>query len=84
MRNIELGLIKKIIKKNYKKAPYGIYNYERVEGDKTYLMYSGTYFTLVISYEHGYYEIYNTSNSEYEELKKFYNTLGFLLESKGE
>lgn len=74
-RKEEFQKVKELIKKYYKYSKYGIYNTRNIVGDPMKTLYIGKYFKLEICYEYGYFEIFGTTNEEFEELEGYYASL---------
>ena len=66
---------KKIVKAYYKFADCGIFNSRNVVGDRMRTIYKRDDLTIDICYEYLYYEVFGLSNVEFEELKRYYNSL---------
>ena len=75
-REKELEKVKKLIKKKYKDADCGIYNSRNLVGDPMLGLFEGKYFTLDMCYMYSYFEVFGTTEEEFETLKKFYDELG--------
>ena len=75
-REKELEKVKKLIKKNYKDAGCGIFNTRNIVGDTMSNLFEGKYFTLDICYDWLYFEVFGTTEEEFETLEKFYDELG--------
>lgn len=75
-REKELEKVKKLIKENYKNADCGIFDTKNILGDTMSNLFEGKYFTLDICYDWFYFEVFGTTEEEFETLKKFYDELG--------
>ena len=80
-RKEELEKVKEVIKETYGNYSCGIYNTRNVVGDYMEVLYSGKYFTLEGCYGYSYYELFGTTEEEFEEVVKLCNEL--YLEIKG-
>ena len=74
-REKELEKVKKLIKENYEDARCGIYNSRNLVGDPMLGLFEGKYVTLDMCYMYSYFEVFGTTEKEFEELEKFYNGL---------
>ena len=74
-RENELKKVKKIIKENIEDADCGIFNNRNLVGDAMYTIFKGDYFTLDCCYAYSYYELFGTTDEEFEKIKKYYNKL---------
>lgn len=74
-REKEFNEIKKCIKEYYDNGNCGFFNTMNIVGDPMLTIFDGKYFTLDICYFYSYFEIFGTTDDEFKELKKFYNSL---------
>ena len=73
MSNLEKA--KEIVKANYSDARYGIFDSRNTFGDSTNTIYSDGGLTIVICYDYEYFEVFGLSESDFEELERYYNSL---------
>lgn len=74
MSNLEKA--KEIIKKYYKFANCGIYDCRNIAGDEMGTIYEGEGLTIDICYYYSYFEVFGLSDEEFEELERYYDSLG--------
>ena len=74
-RKNEIQKVKELIKKYYRYSKYGIYNTRNIVNDPMETIYHGSYFMLDICYSYGYFEVFGTTNEEFEELEEYYASL---------
>lgn len=74
-RKKELKKVKKIIKENIDDARCGLYDTRNIAGDSMMNLYEGKYFSLDICWYYGYFEVFGTTDEEFEELEKFYERI---------
>ena len=74
MTNFEKA--KKIIRENFSQAECGIYNTHNVAGDLMGTIYEEDGLRIDICVYYGYFEVFGLTDEEFEELKRFYNSLG--------
>ena len=74
MTNLEKA--KKIIRENFSQAECGIYNTHNVAGDLMGTIYEENELRIDICVYYGYFEVFGLTDEEFEELKRFYNSLG--------
>jgi len=74
-RQKELEIVKKIIKENIKDYRCGIYDTRNIVGDIMFTKFEGKYFTLDCCYNYSYYELFGTTDEEFKEVKKYYNSI---------
>ena len=72
----KLDIAKKIIKENYKNANHGIFDTRNIVGDPMITIYKDNNLTIDICYDYAYFEVFGLSKDEFNELEKFYSTLG--------
>lgn len=71
-REKEFERVKELIRDNYEEGHCGLYNRKNSAGDPMRTLFDGDYFTLDICYEYSYFEIFGSSEDEFEELEKIY------------
>lgn len=74
-REEEFNKVKELIKKYYEDGDCGLYNTRNVVGDIMSTLFKGKYFTLDICFYYSYFEVFGTTNEEFEELKNLYKKL---------
>lgn len=74
-RTQEFELIKTLIKKHYKQADCGLFDCRNLVGDTMTNLYTGKYFDLDICYGWSYFEVFGTTEDEFEILSEFYKRL---------
>lgn len=74
-RKNEFEKLKEIIKENFDDADCGLFNTRNFVGDPMATIFNGEFFTLDICYYWAYYEVFGTTDEEFEELKKIYKDL---------
>ena len=72
----KLEKAKEIIKENYSYAEHGIFNSRNTVGDLMSTIYKNECLTIDICYGYMYFEVFGLSNAEFEELEKYYYSLG--------
>lgn len=75
LREIELEKVKEVIKDNFNDADCGCFSTRNWVGDAIVTIYSGTYFTVDICYNYGYFEIFGASPDEFKKLHDYYESL---------
>lgn len=75
LREIELEKVKEVIKDNFNDADCGCYSTRNLVGVSMTTLYSGTYFTVDISYFWSYFEIFGATPEEFKELHDYYESL---------
>ena len=73
MTNLEQA--KKVIRENFSQADCGIYNTHNVAGDLMGTIYEENGLRIDICVYYGYFEVFGLTDEEFEELKRFYNSL---------
>lgn len=71
-----LARAKRIIKKHFNEAGGGIFNCRNFVGDPMENLYEKDGLTIDICRYYGYFEVFGLSNVEFEELTKYYESLG--------
>lgn len=71
----EFKKVKQIIKNLYPQARCGIFNTHNWCGDLTINIFSGEYFKVDICYECEYFEVFGTTDKEWNELERLYEEL---------
>jgi hypothetical protein len=66
---------KRIIKAFYNYADCGIFNTRNIIGDTMETIYEDEDLTIDICYGYSYFEVFGLSDSEFEELEKYYRSL---------
>ena len=74
MTNLEKA--KKIISEYFSQAECGIYDTHNVIGDLMGTIYEENGLRIDICVYYGYFEVFGLTDEEFEELKRFYNSLG--------
>lgn len=74
-RTEEFEKVKQTIKNLHKQARYGIFNTRNWCGDLTINIFQGEYFDIDICYQCEYFEVFGTTDKEWDELKRFYEEL---------
>ncbi len=74
-REEEFIEIRNLIKENYKDADCGLFNTRNFVNDNMSTIFTGKYFTLDICYYWSYFEVFGTTEQEFDELKKIYKNL---------
>lgn len=76
MRQKELNKVKELIKEFYDEGQLGLYNCRNIAGDPMMNLFTGYNFTLDICLSYSYFEVFGTTQKEFNELMKFYDKLG--------
>ena len=71
----EFNKVKQTIKNLYPQAMFGIFNTRNWCGDLTTNIFSGEYFDIDICYQCEYFEVFGTTDKEWNELERFYEAL---------
>jgi len=71
-REKEFEKVKKIIKKYYGDACCGIFDTRNIAGDEMENIFEGEYFTVDICYYWNYFEVFGTTEKEFEILEHYY------------
>lgn len=71
----KLEKAKEIVKVYYKFARCGIFNNQNTVGDTVETIYESGGLTIDICYSWSYFEVFGLSDTEFEELKKYYYSL---------
>jgi hypothetical protein len=69
---------KEIIKKYYNVADCGIFNTRNLVGDYMVNIYDSDDLTIDICYNWAYFEVFDLSEEQFNELRNFYYSLGNL------
>lgn len=72
LRKQEFNDVKEVIKVNFDNGNHGIFNSRNISGDSMSTIFKGKYFTVDICFYYSYFEIFGTTEEEFEELKQFY------------
>lgn len=67
---------KEIIKKYYNVADCGIFNTRNLVGDYMVNIYDSDDLTIDICYNWAYFEVFDLSEEQFNELRNFYYSLG--------
>lgn len=70
-----LDKAKNLIEMHLKKAKCGLYDSRNTEGDEMTTVYKDRELQIDICYFYEYFEVFGLSNSEFRELKRYYNDL---------
>lgn len=73
----EFKKVKQIIKNLYPQAMYGIFRTRNWCGDLTINIFSGKYFDVDICYDCEYFEVFGTTDKEWDELERLYEELTY-------
>lgn len=71
----EFKKVKQIIKNLYLQASCGIFKTRNWCGDLTVNIFSGKYFDVDICYQWEYFEVFGTTDEEWDELERLYEEL---------
>lgn len=74
-REEEFSKVKKIIKAFYPMADCGLFDTRNIVGDTMSNLFDGEYFQVDICYHYSYFEVFGTTQNEFDELIKLYNEL---------
>ena len=74
-REQELNKVKEIITKKFKDGNCGLYNTRNLVGDSMATIFKGDYFQIDICYYYSYFEVFGTTDEEFDTLYKYYNKL---------
>lgn len=74
-REREFEKVKEVLKKNIRKARYGIYFTRNIVGDSMANLLTGKTFKVDICRYWGYYEVFGCTDEEEKELKKYYKQI---------
>lgn len=72
----KLEKAKEIIKEHYKDGDCGIYDSRNIVGDWMTNIYDDGDLTIDICYSYSYFEVFGLSNTEFDELARYYSELG--------
>ena len=78
-RKQEFYKVKEYIYIFFKQGELGIFNNRNIVGDSMMPIFKGKYFQLDLCYNWSYFEVFGTTEEEWEELKKFYDQLEELI-----
>lgn len=73
MSNLEKA--KEIVKAYYSYADCGIFNSRNIARDRMSTIYRGDGLIIDICYDYNYFEIFGLNHADFEELKRYYNSL---------
>ena len=71
-RKKELEIVKNIIKDNIEYYGCGIFDTRNIAGDSMFTKFQGKYFTLDCCYDYAYYELFGTTDEEFEKIEEYY------------
>lgn len=71
----EFKKVKQIIKNLYLQASCGIFKTRNWCGDLTVNIFSGKYYEVDICYQWEYFEVFGTTDEEWDELERLYEEL---------
>lgn len=74
MNNLEKA--KEIVKAYYSAGDCGIFNSRNIGGDVMTTIYEGGGLTIDICYYWSYFEVFGLKDTEFKELKRYYDSLG--------
>ena len=74
MSNLEKA--KEIVKAYYKDADCGIFDSRNAAGDSMSTIYASEGLTIEVCYGYSYFEVFGLSDAEFEELERYYDSLG--------
>lgn len=74
MNNLEKA--KEIVKAYYEDAKCGIFNSRNLVGDAMNTIYDDKGLTIDICHGWAYFEVFGLSDAEFEELERYYDSLG--------
>ena len=72
----KLEKAKEIIKEKFKFGECGIFNTPNWIGDEVSLIYEDEKLEIYLCYKNEYFEVLGLSEGEFEELEKYYESLG--------
>ena len=75
-REEEFKKVKQLIKKHIKYAKCGLFDTRNIVGDTMVVLFAGKYFTLEMCYSWAYYEVFGTTDEEFEKLTNYYKKIG--------
>lgn len=75
MKENKLKIAKRIIKELYNLGDCGLYNSRNLVGDCMTNIYDDEELVIDICYYYSYFEVFGLSDSDFDELKQFYETL---------
>jgi len=74
MSNLEKA--KEVIKEYYNEAQCGIFDSRNIGGDSMATIYCKDGLIIDICYHYSYFEVFGLSDAEFEELERYYDSLG--------
>lgn len=74
-RKRELKKVKSLIKKYYVDGDGNLFNSRNAFEDLMCNIFRGEFFTLDICFDYHCFEVFGTTEEEFQELKNFYNNL---------
>lgn len=75
-REKEFNDVKQLIKQLYPLADSGLFDTRNIAGDPMENVFCGKYFQLDICHYWSYFEVFGMNDKEFNELKKYYKSLG--------
>lgn len=72
----KLEKAKQIIEENFNNADCGIYDSRNWVGDPMVNIFADDELEIDICYNYSYFEVFGLNETEFQELRKFYNSLG--------
>ena len=72
----KLEKAKEVIKEFYNVADCGVYDTRNIVGDDMATIYADEGLTIDICYQYSYFEVFGLSDTDFEELIEYYNSLG--------
>lgn len=71
-RQQELKKVNELIEENFWRADCGLFDESNIVNDEMFTLFKGEYLELLICYDHGYFEVFDTTEEEFAELEKRY------------
>lgn len=71
-RKQELEKVKEIIRENFVFGDCGIYNTRNIIGDSMSNIFTRKYFEVDLCFNYSYFEIFGTTETEFNEILEFY------------
>ena len=75
MSNTNLEITKGIIGANYYDGEYGLFFTRNIAGDEMSTLYEDEHIQVDICYDYEYFEVFGLTETEEEELEKYYESL---------
>ena len=73
----KLEKAKQIIEENFDDASYGIFDSRNWVGDPMVNIFDDDELQIDICYNYSYFEVFGLNETDFKELREFYNSLGF-------